>query len=65
MPISLFEMTYPQVVFVADIESETRFSKFKMADPISRSRYLKNILIFIKLSQKTWNALAWGILGRW
>ena len=46
-----------KVILVADDESEIRFLKFKMVDPVSRYFYLKNISMLIKLIQITWNAL--------
>ena len=43
IPINLLEIPYPKVFLVADNESEIRFPKFKMADPIWLSLYLKNV----------------------
>lgn len=43
-----FENLYPRVFQVADYESEDRFSKFKMADPIWRTKISK----FLQFSRK-------------
>ena len=57
-------MPYYRVFGVADNESETRFSKFKMTNPIWPSLYSKKVSIFMQLSQVTWKTIPQGFLKR-
>ena len=63
--ISLLEELYAKVFGVVDNEFDIRFSKLKMADLIWLPLYLKNVSMFVQLSQVIKKTLPQGFSRRW